>query len=349
MSLQFDAAVVALRQGGQSRGADPHLDRRLTDVQQLFSRELAEIERVLAEMCTDGPAPATLAGMHLIGQGGKRVRPLCLLLAARCFAGSVNSGAAPSELLEMAAVVELVHSATLLHDDVVDEGLVRRGAPTAHRIHGNGVSVLSGDLLLVNALERTSRVAPALLGDLIATLRRLVDGEIIQLRGRTELDTSEATYYRVLSDKTASLFSFAARAGARMAGATEAAELALGGFGEHLGTAFQLVDDAIDYAGESTGKSLHADLMEGKLTLPLVLGIERDPGLVGLVSRIHQGDAAPVSEVAARVLASGACDETRRRAHEQTTRAIACLERVPKSASRQLLEIVAGELTRRFA
>src|SRR5690606_14134447 len=113
---------------------------------------------------------------------------------------------------EMAAVVELAHSATLLHDDVVDEGMERRGAPTSRRLYGNGVSVLSGDYLLVSALARTQEVAPQLLGELIATLGRLVNGEVIQLRGRTDLDVRETTYESILRDKTASLFSFACRA-----------------------------------------------------------------------------------------------------------------------------------------
>ena len=218
MSLQFDTAIQALSRGAQAKKADERLETRLADVQGFLATELAEVEKVLAVAVEDGPEPGASAARHLVSRGGKRVRPLALLLAGRCYGGE---GAA---FAEMAGVVELVHSATLLHDDVVDEGMERRGAPTSRRLWGNGVSVLSGDLLLVNALERTRQAAPELLGELIATLRRLVDGEIVQLRGRTELDVSEATYYRVLEDKTASLFSFAARSGAFMAGAPEAGQ-----------------------------------------------------------------------------------------------------------------------------
>src|SRR5690606_29292148 len=124
---------------------------------------------------------------------------------------------------ELAVVVELVHSATLLHDDVIDEGNERRGAPAARRLWGNGISVLAGDLLLVQALEKTASVAPELSSDLLATLRRLVDGEIVQLRGRLELDPSPAVYDLILRDKTASLFAWATRTGARVGGADEAA------------------------------------------------------------------------------------------------------------------------------
>jgi octaprenyl-diphosphate synthase len=174
-----------------------------------------------------------------------------------------------------------------------------------------------------------------------------VDGEVIQLKGRTELDVSEETYERVLRDKTASLFSFATRSGALMAGASPEHAEALAEFGEHLGIAFQLIDDAIDYDGDSTGKTLHADLIEGKMTLPLVLAIADDPSLQDLVAQIHAGDGAPVAEVSRRVVASGALKEVRARAKERTQRAIAALGRVPASPSRMLLEVVASEMTRR--
>ncbi len=343
MTLQFDMAVSALVRGAQARKADERLEHRLADVQGFLAQELAEVERVLAEAIEEGPEPGSSAARHLVARGGKRVRPLALLLGARCFGGNGSNYA------EMAAVVELVHSATLLHDDVVDEGMERRGAPTSRRLWGNGVSVLSGDLLLVTALERTRRAAPDLLGELIQTLGRLVNGEIVQLRGRTELDVSESTYYRVLEDKTASLFSFAARAGARMAGAPKICEEALGHFGESLGVAFQLVDDVIDYSETETGKTLFADLGEGKITLPLVLAIERDPGLSELVHKIHQGDESLVAEVSRRVIASGACDEVRSRARSFTEKSRAALAKLPVTPARQLLEVVALELTSRLA
>src|SRR5262249_53591947 len=161
---------------------------------------------------------------------------------------------------ELAVVAELIHLATLLHDDVIDDGQERRGLPTSRRLWGNAVSVLAGDLLLTHALERTSGVGDReVLADLFRTLRTLVDGEVVQLRGRTRVDVTEATYFRIVRDKTASLFAWAARAGARVAGAPPRVVEALGDFGVHLGVAFQLVDDALDYAGDSaaTGKTLY--------------------------------------------------------------------------------------------
>jgi octaprenyl-diphosphate synthase len=266
---------------------------------------------------------------------------VALLLSSACF------GRIPAAARELAVVAELVHSATLLHDDVIDDGGERRGVPAARVVWSNAVSVLGGDLLLVHALDRTSRNAPELMPDLIATLRRLVEGEIVQLRGRVELDVSEQTYERILRDKTASLFSFATRMGARLAGAELEAEQALSQFGEELGVAFQLVDDVIDYRGEASGKTLFTDLSEGKLTLPLVLAAARNPDLAQPLRRIFAGDREPVSLVSRLVIESGACDEVRARARAHTERAVRVLDAVPKSPARSLLASVADELAAR--
>src|SRR5262249_39333097 len=159
---------------------------RLERAQSLLREDLVWIERALGEFAAEGPAPASLAAHALLSRGGKRIRPMALLLSAACF-GSIGEAARG-----LALVAELVHSATRLQDDVLEGGMQRRGAPTARLVWGNAVSVLGGDLLLVHALGRTSRSAPDVMPDLIATLRRLVDGEIIQLRGRRALDVSEA-------------------------------------------------------------------------------------------------------------------------------------------------------------
>ncbi len=346
MTLQLSSAVSALQTGAAHRNAGELIDKRLSDVQRFLAEDLVSVEETLAELVSLGPEPASAAARHLVARGGKRVRPITLLLSARCFS-SGETAKDSAALSALAAVVELAHSATLLHDDVIDEGMERRGAPTSRRVYGNGISVLSGDLLLVSALAKTQEAAPALLPALIATLRQLVEGEIIQLRGRTELDVSEATYERILRDKTASLFAFSCRAGAVLGGASEAHASALAEFGEGLGIAFQLVDDVIDYQGGASGKTLFADLLEGKLTLPLVLAIQKDQGLQSLVARIHTGDESVVSEVSARVIASGSCDVVRQRARKRTEDALEALRRIPESPSRQLLEVVAREMTKR--
>jgi octaprenyl-diphosphate synthase len=332
-----------LREGASSKKAGLLVEQRLNDVQDFLSLELEKVELVLERSCHHGVEPAVSAAQHLVQLGGKRIRPLSLLLAALCF-GKTNQA-----MLQMASVVELVHSATLLHDDVVDEGMVRRGAETARLIHGNGVSVLAGDLLLVTALDMTSVSAPLMLPGLLTTLRKLVQGEVIQLRGRTELDLSQSTYYQILNDKTASLFSFAAGCGAQLAGASQKEINALASFGEKIGIAFQLIDDVIDYQGEQSGKTLYADLIEGKLTLPLVIAIEKEPKLAGLVARIHAGDASVVEALSSQVIASGACEEVRKRAIALTSEAEILLLELPFSAAREMLAVVARELSDRVS
>jgi len=340
MSLSTDLALTGLQQAA-AQADNAKLDGRLASVGRLLGDDLAWLERNIQELARSGLPPASDAARHLISLGGKRIRPMTLLLSAACFEG-VNQAAR-----ELSMVVELVHSATLLHDDVIDDGLERRSARTARLIWGNAVSVLGGDFLLVQALLRTQQHAPMLLPDLLGTLKRLVDGEIVQLRGRAHLDTSEKTYEQILRDKTASLFRFAALAGARLGGADHSQMTPLLEFGEALGVAFQLVDDALDYVGEGTGKTLFADLREGKVTLPLVLAIESNPSLLPILQRIHQGDESLVLELRQGVAASGSCSEVRRRAREHTTLALNALQPLKQSPARSLLEGVALELANR--
>ena len=318
---------------------------RFAAIQGLFESELAYIEAELARAAHDGKRPATDAARHLLGAGGKRVRPLTVLLSAACF------GDVPASARELAVVAELVHSATLLHDDVIDDSPERRGNQAARTVWGNAVSVLAGDLLLTHALDRTHSTAPLALSDLLTTLRRLVDGEIIQLRGRARLDTDEAVYFRILEDKTASLFGWSARAGAISAGAGVRERQALGRFGERMGVAFQLVDDALDYAGDSTetGKELLTDLGEGKVTLPLILTLTADPGLAVSLDEARAGDLVAAQRLGDAVRSSGACEEVRRRAAAETERALQALSELPLSPAREMLRILATELTTRTA
>jgi octaprenyl-diphosphate synthase len=339
----LELAVSSLGHSTERGSGSATAAERLATVQALLADDLGWVEAALLATAEDGPAPAVQAARHLVGRGGKRVRPIALLLSAAC-CGKISSAAR-----DLAVVAELVHSATLLHDDVVDEGTERRGAPASRLLWGNAVSVLAGDLLLVHALERTARAAPEAMPDLIATLRRLVDGEIVQLRGRTELDLSEGTYERILRDKTASLFAWATRTGARVAGAGSEQQEKLALFGERLGMAFQLVDDVLDYSGVGTGKALFTDLREGKVTLPLVLAVSRVPELGATLRRIYAGDPEPVATVSRIVVESGACEEARRRASEFTASAVDALAALGSNPARTLLELVARELAARAA
>jgi octaprenyl-diphosphate synthase len=341
MVLPLRAAVQSLTPAAEDKAQDPKLAGRLAELRALLGDSLTFVETALQEATSRGEKPGRDAARHLVSLGGKRVRPMALLLSTACF-GNVTSAAR-----EMAVVVELIHTATLLHDDVIDDGTERRGAATARMLWGNAVSVLAGDLLLVEALERTSNAAPEVLVSLFQTLRNLVDGEIVQLRGRAELDVSRDTYDRVLRGKTASLFRWATSTGARLGGASPDDQERLGIFGELVGMAFQLVDDALDYTSESTKKTALADLRDGKMTLPLVLALERQHDLIHPVRRVHAGDDAPLAEVRTRVLETGACDEVRKLAAAHTTRALDVIAGVRPSAARTLLESVVAELAER--
>jgi octaprenyl-diphosphate synthase len=248
----------------------------------------------------------------------------------------------------VALVSEMVHTATLLHDDVTDEGMERRGAATSRRLWGNAVSVLAGDLLLVHAISRTFSDMPAIVAGLLTTLREMVDGEVLQLRGRTELLVSEAHYRQVARGKTASLFAWAARSGALAGNASTQQANAMSSFGENLGLAFQMVDDVLDFVGTETGKTSLADLRDGKLTLPLVLAVQRFPNLTEELARIHAGDLTRIGAVASRVLESGACDEVRTQARTLTERAVRTLRTLGDSPSLRLLEGVAEDLVARM-
>src|SRR6186713_676640 len=242
------AAAEILGRAADAQGADARVTNRIANVQDLLADDLRWIESALSSAVDEGETPATLAARHLVTRGGKRVRPMALMLSAACF------GKVTPAVRELAVVSELVHSATLLHDDVVDEGMERRGVPTSRLAWGNAISVLGGDLLLVHALQRTQQHAPEIMPDLITTLRRLVDGEIVQLRGRSELDVSEATYERILRDKTASLFAWSTRTGARLAGASLTDQGRLAASGGPLGTAFHWAANVLDYSGADTAR-----------------------------------------------------------------------------------------------
>ena len=343
-TLSTAHSVDSLHHAAQHAGPQTHV--RLAEVQALFADDLQAITRELARATRTGLAPATDAAEHLLRAGGKRIRPLTVLLSAACF------GPVTQATRSLAAVAELVHLATLLHDDVLDDCGQRRGITAARCVWGNAVSVLSGDLLLTHALERTSELQPrALLPALIGTLRRLVDGEVLQLRGRSQLDLTQDTYFRIVRDKTASLFEWSGRAGAMSAGASEAQASALAAFGRHLGTAFQLIDDTLDYCGspEQTGKDLCTDLHEGKITLPLLHALARDRQLLPEIEALRAGDASRAARVASAVVELGACESVRALARVETSLARQALSGLPPSPARELLLSVALELTARSA
>jgi octaprenyl-diphosphate synthase len=324
-----------------AQAAATHLDA----ISRLLSDSLPLIERAVLD-AADGPAPLEQASAHLLGAGGKRVRPTaCLLATAAC-------GGDPRRAVPLAAAAELIHSATLLHDDVIDEGEERRNRPAARVLWGNLVSVLSGDLLLTRALSLVEAAGvPGTMRDLLATLERLVRGEVAQLHARGESDLGREGYLEIVRGKTASLFGFACRSGARAAGREELVDPA-GRFGEQVGIAFQVIDDVLDLSGDprEVGKRLGADLAEGKTTLPLAIALDADRGaLTTLLARARRGDGDAARAVSLHPLVQRGCEEARSYAAEQSRGALAALDELPNTRARELLRSLALVLTRRRA
>jgi len=356
--LEIEGSLQTLSAVAHDPRVDGRAQKRLAEVTERLSTDLAWLSAELAEACERGVAPARDAAAHLVQAGGKRVRPLATLLSAAAANGLAGDRAPRARAVALAA--ELIHSATLLHDDVIDDANERRGRATSRTVWGNAVSVLSGDLLLTHALEVVHPLDGSdgrILGDLLATLRKMVDGEVVQLRGRASLDLSELTYERVVQGKTASLFAWACRSGARAARGDERVAASLGAYGAHLGVAFQLVDDLLDLIGDPqvTGKSLAADVREGKPTLPLLRAMARTPTLVERVRTLRSlGSDDPqseplASEICATIVQSGACDEVRARVATESARALLALESVPKGVARDALAEVGHDLAARVA
>jgi octaprenyl-diphosphate synthase len=325
-----------------SAAAAQHLDA----ISRLLSDSLPLLERAVTTAAS-GPAPLDQASAYLLEAGGKRVRPTaCMLMTAA-------AGGEPRRAVPLAAAAELVHSATLLHDDVIDEGEERRNRPASRVLWGNLVSVLSGDLLLIRALSLVEAAGvPGAMHDLLGTLERLIGGEVAQLHARERDDLGRAGYLHIVGGKTASLFGFACRSGVRAARRDDLVEAA-GSFGEQVGVAFQVIDDVLDLAGDprEVGKRLGADLAEGKTTLPLAIALERDRSgeLADLLPRARRGDLEAARAVSTHALVQAGCDEARAFAAERSKGALAALDSLPSSRARDLLRNLAIVLTRRKA
>jgi octaprenyl-diphosphate synthase len=343
--LALSGAVLdRLSDTSRARGA-PSLGERLAALERWVREDLAGFEAELAVL-PRGARVVHAAAHHLIDLGGKHLRPLCVALASR-----FGEGFTP-RARSLAVAVELVHSATLLHDDVVDLAERRRGAPAACVVYGNAASIFAGDWLLVAALRRIAAAGvEGLLDQMLAVIDEMIVAESVQLERRGKLAGARADYFAIIEGKTAALFRWAMIAGARAAGMPPAAESALERFGLHLGIAFQAVDDELDYGGSGgepgTGKDPLVDLREGKVTFPLVVALEREPALHGQLERMlaeHAESPPPrdqLAAVAARIRATGALAATRALAEEHVRRALAVLEELPAGPARDALVTVA--------
>jgi len=272
---------------------------------------------------------------YIIHSGGKRLRPALVLLAARScgYHGDVHHG--------LAAIVELIHTATLLHDDVVDESEMRRGKSTANSLFGNAASVLVGDFLYSRAFQMMVEVGDVKVMQVLAeTTNIIAEGEVLQLLNCHDADLDESRYLQVILYKTAKLFSASARLGAIAAGSQEFEE-ALSNYGTHLGVAFQLVDDALDYSGESevTGKNVGDDLAEGKPTFPLLHAIQNGTSEeISIIRRtIETGGLDELPAVLAAIERTGAINRTIAEARIHAKRAGEAIMGLPDSTFKDSL------------
>ena len=276
---------------------------------------------------------------YIISAGGKRIRPVLVLLLANAYG---YKGAAHHEL---AAVVEFIHTATLLHDDVVDESSMRRGRQTANALFGNAASVLVGDFLYSRSFQMMVGLNNMRVMQILSDATNVIaEGEVRQLLNMHDPDVTEDSYRKVIRSTTAKLFEAAAELGALVAGANDEQIAAAGEYGRSLGTAFQLIDDVLDYAGDAAeiGKNLGDDLREGKPTLPLIWLMEHgSPQQRELVRTcIEQGDEQQFEAVLAAVTSSGALAYTRRQAELAARRAAAAIEGLPENEyKRSLLQL----------
>ena len=273
---------------------------------------------------------------HIIHSGGKRLRPALVLFTAGAM------GYQGTQHQELAAVVEFIHTATLLHDDVVDESDLRRGSKTANAIFGSAASVLVGDFLYSRAFQMMVGVDDMRVMRVLADATNVIaEGEVLQLLNCHNADVVIDDYLRVIRYKTAKLFEAASRLGGILGGADEALENRLAAFGMHLGTAFQLIDDVLDYSAEesATGKHLGDDLAEGKPTLPLIHVMQHgSPAQAALVrGAIESGGRDDFAAVLAAIQHTGALEETRRYAQAEASLAIAAISDLPPSIFKDAL------------
>ena len=285
----------------------------LTAIQALASADMAAVDALIRRRLSSDVALVNQVAEHIVAAGGKRLRPMLLLLAAR----ALGHGGADAH--QLAAVIEFIHTATLLHDDVVDESDLRRGRKTANALFGNAASVLVGDFLYSRSFQLMVELERLPVMKLLAdTTNAIAEGEVLQLLHIRNPDTDEAAYLNVIQRKTAVLFAAATRIGALLADADEAVQQRLYDYGMALGYAFQIADDVLDYSADEAalGKHLGDDLAEGKATLPLIHAIQHSDGIVRERLRVivENGDIDAMPEVLAAIEATGGLEYSRRRA-----------------------------------
>jgi octaprenyl-diphosphate synthase len=313
------------------------------DALALIAPDMQAMDRVIASRLHTGVPLVGEVSRYIISAGGKRLRPALLLLMSGAL------GCADPQRHTLAAVVEFIHTATLLHDDVVDDSSLRRGRATANVSFGNPASVLVGDFLYSRAFQMMVECGQMRIMDILAEATNIIaEGEVQQLVNMHDASLSEAGYVQVIRSKTAKLFEASARLPAVLVKASPEIESACATYGQALGTAFQIIDDVLDYEGDATqlGKNLGDDLREGKNTLPLIIAMQRcAPSERDLIRHaIENGDASQMEQIVALVKGCGAMQATRDAAAVQARVALGALKALPAGPYQDALRVLAEQL-----
>jgi octaprenyl-diphosphate synthase len=318
-----------------------------SSVLSLIEADMREVDRVIAGRLASGVPLVGEVSRYIISSGGKRLRPALLLLVCGAL------GFRGEQRFNLAAVVEFIHTATLLHDDVVDESTLRRGRATANQSFGNPASVLVGDFLYSRAFQMMLDAHDMRVMEILAEATNVIaEGEVMQLMNMHDPELGEAAYLQVIRSKTAKLFEASARLGAVLAGASAGMERHCADYGQALGTAFQVIDDVLDYAGaaEEMGKNLGDDLREGKVTLPLIAAMRRGTEAQRTLIRnaIETGALEELDHISAIVRETGALEVAHQAAAAEAQRAMAAAQQLPPNEhSEALLQLAASLLQRR--
>ncbi|MEW8522851.1 MAG: polyprenyl synthetase family protein [Candidatus Thiodiazotropha endolucinida] len=313
----------------------------ITTIRELISDDMDAVDKMIIQQLKSDVVLINRIGGYIVHSGGKRLRPMIVLLAARA------CGYVGGRHIDLAAIIEFIHTATLLHDDVVDGSDLRRNRETANTVWGNEASVLVGDFLYSRSFEMMVDVGRMPVMDVLShATNRIAEGEVLQLLNVHNPDTSEAEYMEVIKRKTATLFEAGTRLGGIISEVAEDQQQALADYGLHLGIAFQLVDDALDYNAENTeiGKNIGDDLAEGKPTLPLIQAMKcaDQEKRQRLANIIENGGLEEIDFVMQAIADSDAISYTQQLAHQQAQQAKHALEALPDTPYRQALSSLAN-------
>ncbi|MGY8784782.1 MAG: polyprenyl synthetase family protein [Pseudomonadales bacterium] len=311
---------------------------RYQQIRSVVEADFKAVDKFIVDQLYSNVPLVENIGHYIVDAGGKRLRPLLVLLAAKTC--KIDN----QQHIALASVIEFIHTATLLHDDVVDMSSLRRGRPTVNEQWNNPSSVLVGDFIYSRAFQILVTLGSMKIMEIIAdTTNRIAEGEVLQLISKNNPNPTEQNYMQVIQNKTAILFQAAGQCGAILSNASDEEELALTRFGMHMGTAFQLIDDVLDYAGdsESLGKNIGDDLAEGKPTLPLIYALQHGSAeqaeLIRQALADEQLQDEKLNKVIKIVQECGALDYARKIAKSESDQALACLDVLPPSEYRDAL------------